>query len=384
MGDTSGCQISSQNLAVYLQDVTVTPSSNMTSEYFVTASLPSSASLRRVWQFTSQGTITGPEIATLTLDYTQAYINCSDYNITFEGALNGLLTIHNQVFSANKFMSYQLTSAYVLVLTLKIPKSILECFGPGKTQNYSFSVYVNDSTNTININFQISIVSNTTINNISYTYYYIPNMDFGVLNITSFDSSNSNNGLIYSYGSNQSQFQIINNDTSGNELDFTLVNGSSNMYYNAYNVNESVMGTLIIDSSDSSESILQNVKHNNAIVLDFSTSFETCGGNLCIGYDTNGTLCIDSNYSNLPVYVYFTNIEPNSSISIYNDTSTFTIYVFGLTDSSGGSPPVVNSPTNGIINSAEISFQETITGTFNSNGDFIFDVSGSAFQASAL
>ena len=76
MGDTSGCQISSQNLAVYLQGVSVEPSSNLTSEYFVTASLPSSASLRRVWQFTTQGTITGPDIATLTLDYTQAHINC--------------------------------------------------------------------------------------------------------------------------------------------------------------------------------------------------------------------------------------------------------------------------------------------------------------------
>ena len=34
MGDTSGCQISSQNLAVYLQGVSVEPSSNLTSEYF--------------------------------------------------------------------------------------------------------------------------------------------------------------------------------------------------------------------------------------------------------------------------------------------------------------------------------------------------------------
>ena len=55
MGDTSGCQISSNNLAVYLQGVTVEPSSNLTSEYFVTASLPSSISNKRVWQFTTQG-----------------------------------------------------------------------------------------------------------------------------------------------------------------------------------------------------------------------------------------------------------------------------------------------------------------------------------------
>ena len=149
MGDTSGCQINSNNLAVYLQGVSVEPSSNITSEYFVTASLPSSASTRRVLQFTTQGTITGPETATLTLDYTQAHINCPSYNITFENALNGTLTIHNQVFSANKFITYTLTSTYVLVLTVRIPKSILECFGVGKTQNYFLNININDATYTV-------------------------------------------------------------------------------------------------------------------------------------------------------------------------------------------------------------------------------------------
>ena len=76
MGDTSGCQISSNNLAVYLQGVTVGPSSKITSEYFVTASLPSCIKNKRVWQFTTQGKITGPDIAFLTLDYTQAHENC--------------------------------------------------------------------------------------------------------------------------------------------------------------------------------------------------------------------------------------------------------------------------------------------------------------------
>ena len=41
MGDVSGCQ----------------PTLN--SEYFVTASLPSAAKNRRVWRFTTQGTISG-------------------------------------------------------------------------------------------------------------------------------------------------------------------------------------------------------------------------------------------------------------------------------------------------------------------------------------
>ena len=174
MGDTSGCQISSTNLAVYLQGVSVTPSSNLTSQYFVTASLPSSASTKRVWQFTTQGTITGPDTATLTLDYTQAHENCPLYNITFEGALNGTLTVHTQVFSANKFISYQLTSTYVLVLTLKIPKSIQECFGPATTQNYSFDVFVNDATYT----------NCTTYNSEGYTFLPLLNEKEGSVILT--------------------------------------------------------------------------------------------------------------------------------------------------------------------------------------------------------
>ena len=144
MGDTSGCQPSLNNLAFYLQGVSVTPSSNITSEYFVTASLPSSASLRRVWQFTTQGTITGPDTATLTLDYTQAHINCPKYNITFENALNGTFTVHNQVFSANKFITYTLTSAYVLLLTMTLPKKIVECYGASTPQAYFLDITIND------------------------------------------------------------------------------------------------------------------------------------------------------------------------------------------------------------------------------------------------
>jgi len=148
MTDISGCQISNNNLAVYLQGVSVQPSSTITTDYFVTASLPSSAENRRVWNFTTQGTITGT--STLTLDYTQAHTACPAYNITFEGALNGTLTIHNQVFSANKYVSYQLTSPYVLVLTLHIPKKIVDCYGGSSTQAYSLDVNINDSATTYN------------------------------------------------------------------------------------------------------------------------------------------------------------------------------------------------------------------------------------------
>jgi hypothetical protein len=141
--DTSGCELSLQNLAFYLQGVFITPSTNITYEYFTTGSLPSSTPLRRVWQFQCQGTLS--ETSTLLLDYTEAHLKCPEYNISFEGALSGTFIVHNQVFSANKYISYQQISEYVLKLSLRIPKKILECYGVGTTQDYFFSVNLNDA-----------------------------------------------------------------------------------------------------------------------------------------------------------------------------------------------------------------------------------------------
>ena len=153
MIDTSGCQPTFNNLAFYLQGVSVQPSTNMTSEYFVTATLPSSKASRRVWQFESQGTLTGPVGPTnsiFLLDYTQAAQKCPQFNITFVGALNGTLIIHNQTFSANKYMSYRRLSLYVLELKFdRFPTRIVECYGASSTQPYFFSVYINDAATNI-------------------------------------------------------------------------------------------------------------------------------------------------------------------------------------------------------------------------------------------
>lgn len=131
------------NIAFYLQGVSITPSADLTFEYFTTASLPSSSPLRRVWQFQCQGTLS--QTSTLLMDYTAAHLQCPQYNITFEDALNGTFIVHNQTFSANKFISYQLISDYVLQFTLQIPKKILECYGIGKVQNFYFTVNINDA-----------------------------------------------------------------------------------------------------------------------------------------------------------------------------------------------------------------------------------------------
>jgi len=144
MMDKMSCALTNQNLAVYLQGVSV-ETSGMTYNYLTTASMPSSLSARRVWRFEAQGTIeTFP--AHLILNYTQAHENCPSYNITFEGALNGVLIINNQVFSANKYMTYSTPSLYTIVFSISLPKSIRRCYtGP---HPYYFSVCINDAATT--------------------------------------------------------------------------------------------------------------------------------------------------------------------------------------------------------------------------------------------
>jgi hypothetical protein len=202
MGDTSGCQVSNSNLAIYLQGVSVDPSSTISYDYFVTASLPAAAARRRVWQFISQGTILGT--STLTLDYTQAYENCKEYNITFEDALNGTLIIHNQTFSANKYVSYALspTNPYVLVLTITIPKKILQCYG-AKPQPYFLNININDGCFTclcenvvqsIPYNESSTGTNNSECTQLSYSYDWSSSGNTGTLTLTNLVSYDASSG----------------------------------------------------------------------------------------------------------------------------------------------------------------------------------------------
>ena len=135
------------------------------------------------------------------MDYTQAHINCPLYNITFEGSLNGTFTVKNQVFSANKFISYELTSTYVLVLTLRVPKSIQECFGLGTTQNYSFSLYVNDASSSSIIELTYGTDSSGT------GYTYIAGADGAPDTLTAYGSQ-----LTYAYSDSNGNSTISNQD----------------------------------------------------------------------------------------------------------------------------------------------------------------------------
>ena len=138
------CLPTLQNTAVYLQKVSIDTSSNLSYDYLVTGLLPSAQPFYRVVQFTSQGSLTGPitsSNSTLTLDFTEAHRACPRYNISFQGALNGTLILHNQVFSANKYMSYTILHQFKIQLKFdKFPRSIVECYGPTSTQPFFFQI----------------------------------------------------------------------------------------------------------------------------------------------------------------------------------------------------------------------------------------------------
>lgn len=168
------CVPTNQNLTVYLQGVSV-ETSGMTYDYLTTASMPSSVYARRVWRFEAQGLLeTFPtQLYQLSLDYTKAHENCPSYNITFEGALNGLLIINNRVFSANKYVRYSTPSAYVILLTFSLPR----CCESLSRHPYSFSICVNDAATTtccdpltILVPDYIATYNNQTVSCLSWSY----------------------------------------------------------------------------------------------------------------------------------------------------------------------------------------------------------------------
>ena len=138
------CEPTQQNTAVYLQGVTVTTSSNIANEYFVTSTLPSAAPNRRVWSFMAQGTFTGPlsleTPSSFILDYTVARQNCPEFNISFDNALNGILILNNQEYSANRYLTYQQISLNVLLLSFRRFPRVCR----NKT-NYFFQIYLQDA-----------------------------------------------------------------------------------------------------------------------------------------------------------------------------------------------------------------------------------------------
>ena len=204
---------------------------------------------------------------------------------------------------------------------------------------------------------------------ISLYYYYLSNLDYGILNVIS-ASANTNTIYINGYTSGSSQLQVINGSTAG--ISLTIEENSSNTYSSYFNAQASITGTL-----NSSSNFLQSINNYNAIVLDFSNNTGAAGGNISFQYsvsssnNTNTFLITQSN--NTTIYLYFTNIEQSVTLSINPNISGFsssgyTLYIFGLTNSSSSN--TVNQPASNTFYSYTFTSNIGTAGTFDSSGNF--------------
>lgn len=148
---SSTCLPTLNNTAFYLQGVAIT-TSNLFYDYFVTGTLPSAAGGKRVWSFLAQGFLTSAS-GSFILNYQQAQQRCPAIIITFAEPLNGTLIIHNQIFSAKKYMTFaESPTAPEITIGIRLPRSIVECYGAGP-HPYYFSVDLDDGTSTLQLTY---------------------------------------------------------------------------------------------------------------------------------------------------------------------------------------------------------------------------------------
>lgn len=143
----SSCQPSNTNLPIYFQSVKPFISPVQFENkilYATTGSLPSSSPLNRIFTFICNGTFTG-RTCSVVFDASTLIKECSQYNITFEGEIYGQLTIQNQDFQLQKYISKQLlydASGRVYGIRFRIAKP--NSLPPGKKHEFYFNILLND------------------------------------------------------------------------------------------------------------------------------------------------------------------------------------------------------------------------------------------------
>jgi len=173
------CQPSDKNLPLYFQNILPSVSPTLPQNkilYSTTGSIPSYIPLNRIWNFLCNGTFTGNQIV-LFFDASSILQECSQYNIRFEGKINGQLTIKKKDYPVQKYVSKTLvydSRGRVSGIRFTITKP--ECLSAGKTVEFYLNVYVNDSDTTTNNTYGIYFASNltTSTQTLQYTFSYSP------------------------------------------------------------------------------------------------------------------------------------------------------------------------------------------------------------------
>ena len=131
-------QITPNNLAVYLQNFTVT-SDLLQNNWNTVGVIPSNITNHRVWQFSSSFNVTSSsQDFTIVYDFSNVV---SDYYATFEGTPSGTISYDNQVFNANEYCTIT-ENGYKLYFNIKgLPSSVQ------KGSQLSYIINFNDATN---------------------------------------------------------------------------------------------------------------------------------------------------------------------------------------------------------------------------------------------
>ena len=241
-------QIASNNLAVYLQNFTVT-SDLLQNNWNTVGVIPSNITYRRVWEFSSSFNITSSsQDYTIVYDFSNVV---SNYTVTFEGAPSGTISIGNQVFNANEYCKI--------------------------TQQGDILYFnLNGLPSGIKVGSQLSYIINFN--------------DYATINLS---WANTTNPMVSSNGPNSVTWYGVNTTTAGNQptysiylTNWTLVNGNDNPYYQWY-----FDDTWFTNNSTYFNNLISNQTAGGVIITFINTSGQNLPNNSvqfnCEYYTTN-------------------------------------------------------------------------------------------------
>ena len=140
--------IPATNLPIYLQKYTVAITDGSVSWAIISAN-PSNLSLKRVWSFQLNGTLSHTTRDTYTIEYNLDNVEDAGYVISFEGTAIGSILLSNTAFVVNE---KNLTFTYVDTPTQK--RIVLQLDAKicpvkeGRTREFLLDFYLNDAATT--------------------------------------------------------------------------------------------------------------------------------------------------------------------------------------------------------------------------------------------
>jgi len=172
-------EIAPNNLAVYLQNFTVT-SDLLQNNWNTVGVIPSNITNHRVWQFSSSFNVTtSSQDFSIVYDFSNVV---SNYYATFEGTPSGTINVGNQIFNANEYCTIT-ENGYTLYFNINGLPSTVQI-----GSQLSYIINFDDATN-INISWGTSTTQSAT--NDTGNAFLTPSGDSSTLNydISSVDTS---------------------------------------------------------------------------------------------------------------------------------------------------------------------------------------------------